>query len=266
MWTPDVYQGAPTTLTAFMSTASKAAAFAALILVLFFALPAERWSLTLAVIATITMVMGNVMALVQSNVKRLLAYSSIAHAGYVLVGLAAGTQEGYGGALYYLLVYSLMNIGAFGVIALLEWDGAVGRKQDLDSLAGIGYRYPLLGGTMAVFMFSLLGFPPLGGFWGKVAVFAPAINNGLTWLAVVGVLMSAVSGYYYLRVLVVFYMKQPDEAPEEVQRTSFAVPGGARVVLVVCAALLVGAVAFGLPDLTPFFQGAGDASMASGLP
>ena len=253
MWTPDVYQGAPTTLTGFMSTASKAAAFSSLILVLYFALPAEQWSLVLAVIAVITMVLGNVLALSQTNVKRLLAYSSIAHAGYVLVGLAAGTPAGYSGALYYLLVYTLMNIGAFGVMAFLEWDGTVGREQDLDSLAGVGRRRPLLGVTMGVFIFSLIGFPPLGGFFGKYAVFAPAIQAGMTWLALVGVLASAVSAYYYLRVLVVFYFKAPEEAPETVQNRSFPVPASSAAVLVTCAVLLFALVLFGVPDLTGYF-------------
>lgn len=241
MWTPDVYQGAPTPLTGYMSTASKAAAFASLILVLSSALPPERWRLALAVVAAVTMVVGNVLALAQSNVKRMLAYSSIAHAGYVLTGLAAGTAAGYGGALFYLLVYALMNVGAFGVMALLEWDGKEGRVQTLDSLAGVGYRRPLLGVVMGFFMFSLTGFPPLGGFLGKYAVFAPAIDAGLTWLVLLGVLASALSAYYYLRVLFVFWMRSPDEEPAAAaaQQAAFAVPRGAAAVLVVCAALLL---------------------------
>ena len=253
MWTPDVYQGSPTTLTGFMSTASKAAAFASLILILYFALPSTQWTLVLAVIAVITMVLGNVLALAQTNVKRLLAYSSIAHAGYVLVGLSAGTVAGYAGALFYLLVYSLMNIGAFGVMAFLEWDETAGRKQDLDSLAGIGYRKPWLGVAMGVFMFSLIGFPPLGGFFGKYAVFAPAVEAGLTWLVIIGVLASAVSAYYYLRVLVVFYFKTPQEAPERVRNASFPVPTSSTAVLLTCALLLVAAFFIGVPDLTGFF-------------
>src|SRR5690606_16930781 len=140
MWTPDVYQGTPTTLTGFMATASKMAAFASLILVLYHALPSDGWVNGLVAISVITMVLGNFVALAQANVKRMLAYSSIAHAGYALVGLAAGTAAGYGGALYYMLVYILMNVGAFGVMAVLEWDGRGGRSQTLDSLAGIGYR------------------------------------------------------------------------------------------------------------------------------
>ncbi len=241
MWTPDVYQGAPTTLSGYMSTASKASAFAALIIVLYHALPSERWTLLLAIIAALTMVLGNAVAIAQSNVKRMLAYSSIAHSGYVLVGLAAGTTAGYSGALFYLLVYTLMNIGAFGVMAALEWDGHAGLKQDLDSLAGIGYKRPLLGVTMGFFMFSLTGFPPLGGFIGKYAVFAPAIDAGLTWLAIVGFLASAASAYYYLRVLYVFWMKSPEEADSvAVERiTASPVPVSSAVVFVVCAGLLL---------------------------
>ena len=266
MWTPDVYQGAPTTLTGYMSTASKAAAFAALILVLFYALPAERWGLALAVIAIITMVLGNVLAIVQANVKRMLAYSSIAHAGYLLVGLAAGTTAAYSGALYYLLVYTLMNIGAFGVMSLLEWDGKAGREQTLDSLAGIGLEKPLLGVTMGFFMFSLTGFPPLGGFLGKYAIFAPAIDAGLTWLVIIAVLASAVSAYYYLRVLYVFFMRSPEEVPEaaEPSRRSFPVPRASAAVLVLCAvALLALGVLPGLLEITASFFADGPIEMAS---
>jgi NADH-quinone oxidoreductase subunit N len=242
MWTPDVYQGAPTPLTGYMSTASKAAAFASLILVLFHAMPTERWTPVLALVALVTMVVGNVMALSQANVKRMLAYSSIAHAGYVLVGLSAGTAAGFGGALFYLMVYALMNIGAFGVMALLEWDGKEGSVQTLDSLAGVGMKRPLLGVMMGVFMFSLTGFPPLGGFIGKYAVFAPAVDAGLTWLVLIGVLMSALSAYYYLRVVYVFWMQSPEEveAAEEAKLAALpSVSPGATGALVVCAVLLV---------------------------
>ena len=239
MWTPDVYQGAPTSITGFMSTASKTAGFASLILVLYTAVPAAGVTQVLAVVALITMVLGNILAIAQTNVKRMLAYSSVAHAGYVLVGLAAGTQAGYSGALYYMLIYTLMNIGAFGVIALLEWDNKSGREQTLDSLAGVGHRKPLLGWTMVVFMFSLAGFPPFGGFMGKVAVFGPAIDSGLIWLAICGVLASAISAYYYLRVLVVFFMKTEDEVRVPVATNAFPVPMSSAVVLIACAAALV---------------------------
>jgi NADH-quinone oxidoreductase subunit N len=188
------------------------------------------------------MVIGNVMALAQTNVKRLLAYSSIAHAGYVLVGLAAGTEAGYSGALFYLLVYAVMNIGAFGVMALLEWDGKEGREQSLSSLAGIGAERPVLGTAMGVFMFSLIGFPPLGGFAGKYFVFAPAVDAGLTWLVVIGVLMSALSAYYYLRVVYVFWMQSAEEvdATDPVRQAAFPQATTAAVgTLVVCAVALV---------------------------
>ena len=242
MWTPDVYQGAPTPLTGYMSTATKAAAFAALILVLVHAVPGGEWQLALAAVAALTMVIGNVMALAQSNVKRLLAYSSIAHAGYVLVGLASGTEAGYSGALFYLLVYAVMNVGAFGVMALLEWDGKEGREQTLSSLAGIGNQRPVLGTAMGIFMFSLIGFPPLGGFVGKYFVFAPAVNAGLTWLVVIGVLMSALSAYYYLRVVYVFWMQSADEVDATDPVTAAAFPRATTAAvgtLVVCAVALV---------------------------
>jgi NADH-quinone oxidoreductase subunit N len=266
MWTPDVYQGAPTPLTGYMSTASKAAAFGALILVLIHALPPERWQMALAVVAVITMVIGNVVALAQDNVKRMLAYSSVAHAGYVLVGLAAGTQAGYSGALLYLLVYAIMNTGAFGVMALLEWDGKEGRVQTIDSLAGIGWRKPLLGSAMGIFMFSLTGFPPLGGFIGKYFVFAPAVDAGLTWLVLIGVLTSALSAAYYLRVVYVFWMQSPDDVPaaQEAQAASFpAAPPAAVGVLVLCAVALVvlGIFSGGVIETTgAFFQ---EAAMAT---
>ena len=264
MWTPDVYQGAPTTLTAFMSTASKAAAFAALIVVLARALPAEVVSgpvqTVLAAVAAVTMVGGNVAALTQTNVKRMLAYSSVAHAGYILAGLAAGTGAGYGGAMFYLLAYTLMNVGAFGAISALEWDSDQGADQSLDSLAGMGYRKPLLGVALGVFMFALTGFPPLAGFIGKYLVFAAAVDAGLTWLAIVGVLASVVSAFYYLRVLVVLWMRQPDEAPEAVQSASFPVGTATLIVIGVCvvALLALGVLPSGLIDATGSAFGVGD--------
>ena len=261
MWTPDVYQGAPTPLTGYMSTASKAAAFASLILVLYHAVPSGEATLVLSVVALITMVVGNVMALAQRNVKRMLAYSSIAHAGYILVGLAAGTSAGYSGALFYLLVYAVMNIGAFGVMGMLEWDNKQGREQTLDSLAGIGMQRPVLGSTMGIFMFSLIGFPPLGGFIGKYAVFAPAIDAGLTWLVVIGVLMSALSAYYYLRVIYVFWMQSAQDVDTDgvAEAALPQVTPVALGTLVVCAvALVVLGVFFGgvLETTATFFDAA----------
>ncbi len=243
MWTPDVYQGATTTLAAFMSTASKAAAFAALIVVLARAVPPELLQgevrLVLAAVAAVTMVAGNVLALAQRNVKRMLAYSSVAHAGYILAGLAAGSAAGYAGALYYLLAYTVMNVGAFGVMAALEWDGEQGAEQTVESLAGLGYRKPALGVAMGVFMFALTGFPPLAGFIGKYVVFAAAIDAGLTWLAVVGVVASMVSAVYYLRVLVALWMRSEAEGTDGSRAAAFAVPALTTAVVVGCAVVLL---------------------------
>ncbi len=243
MWTPDVYQGAPTTITGFMSTTSKAAAFSALILVLSVGMAeaslAARWSLVIAAVAAVTMVLGNVLALSQSNVKRMLAYSSIAHAGYVLTGIAAGSVEGYSGALYYLLAYTLMNLGAFGVMAALEWDEEQGAGQTLDSLSGVGYRKPILGVTMGVFMFALTGFPPLAGFIGKYKVFAAAVEADMTWLALVGVTASIVSAFYYLRVMVAFWMTPEEEGTATARQAAFPVSMLTAAVLVGCAVALL---------------------------
>lgn len=268
MWSPDAYQGAPTTLTGFMATGSKAAAFASLLLVLFHALSVQAapWHTGLAVIAVITMILGNAVALAQDNVKRLLAYSAIAHAGYVLVGLAAGNATGYSGALFYLLVYTLMNVAAFGVMAILEWDEAQGREQTLESLAGIGYRKPLLGVVMAVCMFSLIGFPPLGGFIGKWMVFAAAVEADMTWLALIGVLTSVVSAGYYLRVLVYFWMRSEEEQPEAVQSASFPVPTASAFVLTFCAVgiVILGVAPSTVLDLTSaFFDGVSAVALGS---
>lgn len=250
MWTPDVYQGAPTTMAGYMSTTSKAAAFGALILILR-DIPAVDASLLFALVATVTMVLGNLLAVAQSNVKRMLAYSSIAHGGYILVALTAGGAAAWSGALYYLLVYALMNIGAFGVMAFLEWDGKAGQEQTLDSLTGAGLRKPLVGVAMGCFMFSLAGFPPFGGFLGKYAVFAPAVAAGYAWLVVIGVLTSVVSAFYYLRVLYVFFMRSPADAPESAPPdAAFSSPLALRIVLVACAAaLLILGVAPGLLDI-----------------
>lgn len=210
MWTPDVYQGTPTTLTAYMATASKSATFVALILVLSKMIPQEtaQWSEVIKVISIITMILGNIVALVQDNIKRMLAYSSIAHAGYLLVGLAAGTPEGYSAVLFYLLAYTIMNVGAFGVVAYYE------RQQGLDftdinNYAGLGFKQPLMGVLLSFFLFSLAGIPPFVGFIGKYMVFAAAVDAGMIALAIIGVLASAASIYYYLRPMVYMYFREP---------------------------------------------------------
>ncbi|MEQ8524597.1 NADH-quinone oxidoreductase subunit N [Gracilimonas sp.] len=216
MWTPDVYQGTPTTLTAYMATASKAGTFVAFILVLARALPIMEgldWQSVLSLIAIVTMIFGNIIALVQDNVKRMLAYSSVAHAGYALVGLAAGTFEGYSAVLFYLFAYTLMNVGAFGVIAYYERNKGLDFNQ-VQNLAGLGYKEPLMGISLSVFLFSLAGIPPLVGFVGKYYVFAAAISADMVGLAVVGVLASAASVYYYLRVMVYLYFREEHQPIE----------------------------------------------------
>ncbi|MBI3770431.1 MAG: NADH-quinone oxidoreductase subunit N [Deltaproteobacteria bacterium] len=206
MWTPDVYEGAPTSVTALMAVAVKSAGFAAFIRVFlrgFMGLHAD-WSMLLWALAVATMTVGNVLALAQRNIKRMLAYSSIAHAGYILVALTAGGAVGGAAALFYLLTYAGMNLGAFGVVLALGRHGEA--HEEIDDYAGLGFRSPLLGTAMAIFMLSLTGIPPLAGFAGKVYVFTAAVREGYVALAVIGVLNSVVSAGYYIRVLVVMFM------------------------------------------------------------
>jgi NADH-quinone oxidoreductase subunit N len=207
MWTPDVYQGAPTPVTAFMSVGTKAAGFAAFMRFLLEAVPAQQptWGMALAILAVLTMTLGNLAALRQTSLKRMLAYSSIAHAGYILVGLAPGTTQGADAALFYLFTYAFMNIGAFAIVVALEKAQADDALQN--RAAGIADRWPLLAFAMAIFMFSLSGVPPLAGFFGKFYVFKAAVDGGWTWLAVIGMLNSAIGLYYYLRVTVAMYFE-----------------------------------------------------------
>jgi NADH-quinone oxidoreductase subunit N len=215
MWTPDAYEGAPTSVTAFMSAGAKAAGFAALIRVALgvFGDVRETFAPLLTAIAILTMTVGNVTALLQTNLKRMLAYSSIAHAGYVLVAIVAGGPAGGSAALVYLAIYSIMNLGAFGILTIL------GRGNDervlLSDVAGLGFRQPALGIAMTLFMLSLGGIPPTAGFMGKVYLFGVALDAGLVTLVVIGVLNSVVSVFYYLRVTVAMYMEEPqgDETP-----------------------------------------------------
>jgi NADH-quinone oxidoreductase subunit N len=234
MWTPDAYEGAPTTVTGFMSAGAKAAGFAALLRVVIVALPGLQadWRPLLSWIAILTMTLGNVTALLQTNLKRMLAYSSIAHAGYLLVAVVAGGLDGGSAALFYLAVYSVMNLGAFGVLALL------GRQQEervlLSDLAGLGVRHPALAAAMAVFMLSLGGIPPTAGFMGKVYLFSVAVNAGLVPLVIVGVLNSVVSIFYYLRVTVAMYMQEPEGEPVEV---AWAAPAAIAAIATVALTL-----------------------------
>ena len=211
MWTPDVYQGAPTPITAFMSAGPKAAAFAAFLRIMeycFFSLKPE-WTAVLWGLAVLTMVVGNVIAITQTNIKRMLAYSSIAHAGYALVGMVAANEIGYSGVLFYMLAYTFMNIGAFAILILAGKKGE--ENLTLEGFAGFGYKRPLLGVAFTICLFSLMGIPPTAGFAGKFYIFAGAVKAGYVWLAVIGVLNSAVSLYYYLRVMVYMYFREAEE-------------------------------------------------------
>jgi len=214
MWTPDVYEGAPTPITAFMATGVKAAAFAGLLRVALLALPAfpPRGEELLWVLAVATMSLGNLVALRQEDVKRMLAYSSIAHAGYVLIGFVVGGERGYASMLFYLYAYTFMNVGAFSVVALLGRKGHP--NTSFEAYSGIGFKHPLLAAAMTVFLFSLAGVPPTAGFMAKFYVFSAAVKGGYYWLAVIGVLNSAVAAYYYLRVLVYMYFREPKEGIE----------------------------------------------------
>ena len=206
MWAPDVYEGAPTPVTALMAVAVKSAAFAAFGRVFLQAIAGLQadWSVPLWVLAVATMTVGNVLALAQRNIKRMLAYSSIAHAGYILVALTAGGAAGGAAVLFYLFAYAFMNLGAFGVVIALGRRGEP--HENIDDYAGLGFRSPLLGVAMAVFMLSLTGIPPLAGFAGKFYVFTAALREGYVALAVIGVLNSVVSAGYYVRVLVTMFM------------------------------------------------------------
>jgi NADH-quinone oxidoreductase subunit N len=213
MWTPDVYDGAPSPLTGYMSVAVKAAAFAVFVRVFFAALPTLQvdWVQILWVLAALTMIVGNVVALVQDNIKRMLAYSSIAHAGYIMVGMVAGKELGASAILYYLLAYTFTNLGAFAVVAL------VGRKGEaninIDDYRGLANSHPLLALVMSIFLFSLAGIPPTAGFVGKFAIFGAAVSAGYIWLVIIGVLTSAASVFYYFRVVMKMYMEAPEKEP-----------------------------------------------------
>lgn len=211
MWTPDVYEGAPTPMTAFMSAGPKAAGFAAFLRVFLVALPAFKadWSDLLWILAVLTMTVGNITAIYQQNIKRMLAYSSIAHAGYALVGFTAANEVGIAGILFYMLSYTFMNIGAFAIIVLVGKKGE--ENSNVADYAGLATKHPLLALAMAIFLFSLAGIPPTAGFVGKFYLFSGAIKAGYIWLAIIGVLNSAASVYYYLRVMVYMYMKDPVE-------------------------------------------------------
>jgi NADH-quinone oxidoreductase subunit N len=210
MWAPDAYEGAPTTVTALMAAGVKAAAFGAFLRVFQQALPslAQQWQPAVAVLAVVTMIVGNLGALAQSNLKRMLAYSSIAHAGYLLTALVAAPGRGTEAILFYLVTYAAVNLGGFGAFAALTRGGR--EPITLSDMAGLSSRRPLLAAAMTVFLVSLTGVPVSGGFVGKFYLFSAAVGAGYVSLAVVGMLMSVVSAYYYLRIVIAMYMRDPE--------------------------------------------------------
>jgi NADH-quinone oxidoreductase subunit N len=216
MWAPDVYEGAPTPVTAFLSVGSKAASFAMLLRLFMIAVPSMMadWQLLFEVLAIITMTVGNLAALTQTNLKRLLAYSSIAHAGYLLIGVVAATPRGISAMLIYLLIYAFMQLGAFAVVILMRRHDVVG--DELKDLSGLHFRHPFAAFAMLLFMLSLGGIPPTAGFMGKFWLFGAAIEAGYVWLAVIGVLNSAISLYYYIRIVVFMYVKKETTGSEPV--------------------------------------------------
>src|SRR5689334_16063436 len=236
MWAPDVYEGAPTPITAFLSVGSKAASFAMLIRIFVEGLPAMSadWRLLFWVLSVATMTIGNVAAVTQSNVKRMLAYSSIAHAGYLLMGIVAGTSRGVTATLVYLFIYSFMQLGAFAVVIVLRRQDVVG--DELKDFSGLHFRNPFAAFAMLLFMLSLGGIPPTAGFMGKFWLFSSAIDAHYYWLAVIGVLNSAISLYYYIRIVVFMYVKRETMGSEPVTTPMLAV----ALAIAVVATLVLG--------------------------
>jgi NADH-quinone oxidoreductase subunit N len=238
VWAPDVYQGAPTPISAFLSAGPKAAAFAVFLRIFMTALEpiSATWQPLVWISALLSMTIGNFSALLQSNVKRMLAYSSIAHAGYVMVALSAGSEIGTAAAMFYLAAYAFMNIGAFAVVSHLSGKGE--RYQTLDDFAGMAQKQPLTAAMLTIFMLSLIGVPLTGGFFGKFYIFKAALDSHLVWLTVLGLLNSAVAAFYYLRILVMMYMHEPGEAAAELEPLPLGLQ--AALILPALATLVLG--------------------------
>ena len=226
MWTPDVYEGAPTPVTAFFAAAPKLAAMALTVRTLFAAFPSvtPEWQQIVTFLAIASMALGAFAAIGQRNIKRLMAYSSIGHMGYALVGLAAGTAEGVQGVIIYLAIYLAMTLGTFACILAMRRNGRM--VEDIDQLAGLSITSPMMAFLLAMLLFSLAGIPPLAGFFAKFYVFLAAINAGLYALAVIGVLLSVVGAYYYLRIVKIMYFDAPAERFEPMPGLLAAVLGG----------------------------------------
>jgi NADH-quinone oxidoreductase subunit N len=232
-WVPDVYEGAPTPVTAFMAVGPKAAGFAALIRILVQVFPnmAQDWTSILWVLAILTMTLGNVVAVLQTSVKRMLAYSAIAHAGYILVGIVPNSAMGLGAVLFYLVVYTVMNLAAFGIILSFSRKGDT--HVNLEDYAGLGRKAPFASAALAFALVSLAGIPLTGGFMGKFYLFSAAVQKGYIGLAVVGVLNSVVSVFYYFRVLIYMYMREPAEGAPEPEPIDWSVQAIIGILVIV---------------------------------
>ena len=236
MWAPDVYEGAPTPVTAYLSVGSKAASFAMILRIFIEGLPGlvADWQVLFWALAAVTMTVGNIAAISQSNIKRMLAYSSIAHAGYILIGVVAATERGVAAALVYLWVYIFMQLGAFAVVAMLRRQDVIG--DELKDLSGLYLRRPLAAVAMLIFMLSLGGIPPTAGFMGKLWLFGAAIESGFVWLAVIFVVNSVISLYYYYRVIVFMWLKDETAGSEIAMNPAMAT----ALVIAVIGSLLFG--------------------------
>ncbi len=243
MWAPDVYEGAPTPVTAFMSVGPKAAGFAVMARVFLVALHSLQadWTTVLVPIAILTMAVGNIIALSQQNIKRMLAYSSIAHAGYALIGLITGTSAGISAMMNYLIIYAFMNIGAFSIVIILDKGRVPASSDRLDNFKGLAKTHPVPAFLMLIFMFSLTGIPPTAGFMGKFYLFMNAVEAGYTFVVLAAVFFSVISAYFYLRVVKFMYMEEPEEGEIPAASMSTA-PVSITIVLAVTAlaVLLIG--------------------------
>jgi NADH-quinone oxidoreductase subunit N len=250
MWTPDVYQGAPTSVTAFMAAGTKAAGFAALLRTFMVAFGALQWDWrpVLWIVAVATMIVGSLIAIVQTDVKRMLAYSSIAHAGFILIGLVAASRDGIAGSLFYLLVYALMTLGAFAAVMVSAPGGE--ERLALSSWVGLGQRHPVFAGAMTLFLLSLAGVPPTAGFMGKFFVFSAAVESGQSALVVAGVLVSVVAAFFYLRLIVLMWLQEPNGAPPPFGGgLGLSPPATAALAVTAAATVAIGVWPQGLIDL-----------------
>lgn len=252
MWTPDVYEGAPTPVGAYIASAPKLAAMGLLLRVLVdpFGAWVSQWQQIIVFVAIASMLLGAFAAIMQTNFKRLMAYSGIANIGYALVGLAAGTQEGINGVLVFMAIYMVMTLGTFACILAMRRSGTY--VEDIAELAGLSRRQPMLAGILTILMFSLAGIPPLAGFFGKLYIFKAAVDAGLTSLAVIGLLSSVVAAYYYLRIVKLVWFDQPAEPFDQPLRPSISAVAGISAILLVVAVLAI----------NPLFASAGAAAGA----